>query len=233
MKDITKTIRDFLLEKGADLVGFADLSTVKDAGYPYGISVGIKIPQNIVEGIYDGPTAAYYQTYTNINNQLNELVREGTLFLQSQNFRARAQTTDFVVTQADNRTQLPHKTIALHAGLGWIGKNNLLITPQYGGAVRLSSILTDAPIKASSQFLQSLCADCLICFTVCPAQAIKGNEWEIGMDRDNMIDMRACEAMANKLSGKNFGNPTATICGLCFAKCPFTQRYLNENKREK
>lgn len=233
MKDITTESRDFLLDKGADLVGFAELSNIEDVDYPYAISVGIKVPQEIVEGIYDGPTAEYYQAYTNINRKLDELVREGAAFLQSQNFKAQAQTTDLVVTQPDNRTKLPHKTSALRAGLGWIGKNNLLITPQYGGAVRLSTILTDAPINANSQPFASLCGDCTVCFTVCPAQSIKGNDWKQGMDRDDMIDMRACEAMANQLSGKNFGNPSATICGLCFAKCPFTQRYINENKRDR
>ena len=233
MKDVTTIVRDFLLNRGADLVGFANLSNVKGVGYPYGISVGIKLPKKIVEGIYDGPTAEYYQAYTNINQRLDTLVREGTAFLQSKNFKAQAQTTDFVVTQSENRTELPHKTIAIRAGLGWIGKNNLLITPQYGGGVRLSTILTDAPIKAATPIFKSLCGDCEICFAACPAQSIKGNDWELGMDRDEMFDMKACEAMTNQLSEKNFGNPSATICGICFARCPFTQRYVNGNKREK
>lgn len=232
MKEITLELKEFLLNQGADLVGFADISALKDAGYPFGISVGIKIPQEIVKGIYDGPTAEYYQAYTNINSSLNEIVRKGAAFLQSKGFKAQAQTTDSVVTQSDNRTTLPHKTIALRAGLGWIGKNNLLITRQYGGAVRLSAILTDAPLTPAAQLHHSLCGDCAVCFTVCPAHSIKGNNWEAGMDRDDMIDMRACEAMANQLSGRNFGKPDATICGLCFAMCPFTQRYLNEDKRE-
>ena len=231
MKDITTTLRDFLLDKGADLVGFADLSTIKGAGYSHGISVGIKLPKRIVEGIYDGPTAEYYQAYTDINERLNELVREGAAFLQSKNFKAQAQTTDLVVTQSENRTKLPHKSVAVLAGLGWIGKNNLLITPQYGAAVRLSTILTDAPLRAADHIFKSLCGDCNVCSAVCPAQAIKGNVWEVGMDRDEMFDMKACEATANRLSEESFQNGSATICGICFARCPFTQRYVNGNKK--
>lgn len=231
MHELMTRTRDFLLDKGADLVGFANLEDIKGVGYPYGISVGIKLPKKIVEGIYDGPTAEYYQAYTNLNERLDKLVQEGAAFLQSEKFKAQAQTTAVVVTQTDNRTKLPHKTIAIRAGLGWIGKNNLLITPQYGGAVRLSTILTDAPIKAAEHIFKSLCGGCKICLNACPASAIKGTVWEMGMDRDEMIDMKACEAMANQLSGENFGNSNATICGICFAKCPFTQRYLNGNKR--
>lgn len=231
MNDITTVLRDFLLENGADLVGFADLGNIKGADYPYGISVGIKLPKEIVEGIDDGPTAEYYQAYTDTNKRLNELVRKGAAFLESKNFKALAQTTDTVVTEAENRTKLPHKTIAVQANLGWIGKNNLLITPQYGGAVRISTILTDAPIKPAESISKSLCGDCDICRAACPAQAIKGNAWEVGMDRDDMFDMRVCEAMTKKLSGDNFGNPNATICGICFARCPFTRRYLNGNER--
>jgi len=231
MYDITTLTRDFLLDKGADLVGFADLSKLKGIGYSHGISVGIKLPKKIVDEIHDGPTAAYYQAYTSTNERLNALVLDGTAFLHSKNFKAQAQTTDAVVTQAENRTKLPHKTVAICAGLGWIGKNNLLITPQYGGAVRLSTILTDAPLKPTSHIFNSLCGDCRICVDACPAQAIKGNVWELGMDRDEMFDMKACEAMANQLSSENFGNPSADICGICFARCPFTQRYLNGNKR--
>ncbi|NCB41243.1 MAG: epoxyqueuosine reductase [Clostridia bacterium] len=231
MYDITTLMRDFLLDKGADLVGFADLSSIKGVGHTHGISVGIKLPKKIVEEIYDGPTADYYQAYTRTNERLNELILDGVAFLHSKNFKAQAQTTDTVVTQAENRTKLPHKTVAIHAGLGWIGKSNLLITPQYGGAVRLSTILTDAPLKPTSHIFQCLCGDCRICVDACPAQAIKGSVWTLGMDRDEMIDMKACEAMANQLSDENFGNPTATICGICFSRCPFTQRYLNGNRR--
>ena len=48
---------------------------------------------------------------------------------------------------AHKESLLPNKTIALLAGLGWIGKNNLLITPEYGAAQCLGTVLTDAPLE--------------------------------------------------------------------------------------
>jgi epoxyqueuosine reductase len=227
MNDLTVQIRDFLLENGADLVGFADLCDVPGAQAAYGISIGIKLPRHIVEGIYEGPTGAYYETYKATNAKLNAIVSKGAEFLLDKGYQAQAQTTDRVVTEAENRTKLPHKTVAIRAGLGWIGTSNLLITPQYGGAVRLSTLLTDAPLTTAAQRMASLCGDCQICRTVCPAEAIKGNVWNPGTDRDDMFDMRSCEATANRLSEQNFGEKKATICGRCFALCPFTQSYLS------
>ena len=43
---------------------------------------------------------------------------------------------------------LPHKTIAMLSGLGYIGKNNLFITTKYGAAQCLGSVLTNAPLTA-------------------------------------------------------------------------------------
>ena len=119
-----------------------------------------------------------------------------------------------MIKEPENRTKLPHKTVAVRAGLGWIGKSNVLLTPEYGGAVRLSSLLTDAPVEPCSHRMESLCGACQICTLACPAGAIKGAAWAIGMDRDLMFDMRACEATAMRLSLENFGDGE-TICGIC------------------
>ena len=65
-------------------------------------------------------------------------------------YQSYANTTK-AVKQDDNWcTPLPHKTVATRTGLGWIGKNCLLVTKEYGSAVRLSSLLTDAPLPAGT-----------------------------------------------------------------------------------
>ena len=71
---------------------------------------------------------------------------------------------------------LPHKTVALRAGLGFIGKNNLLITPEYGCAVMLGKVLTDAPfITESHPVLQPQCGNCNICTNACQSNALLGS----------------------------------------------------------
>ncbi len=74
-----------------------------------------------------------------------------------------------------NTTPLPHKTIALLAGLWWIGKHNLLVTPEFGSAISLYTVLTDAPVKTVLHPpARSLFGDCSICWDICSPGALTG-----------------------------------------------------------
>lgn len=66
--------------------------------------------------------------------------------LRTHGYQATANTEEHLPTGAEDRSPLPHKAVACRAGLGWIGKNNLLTTPDFGGAVRLCTVVTDAPL---------------------------------------------------------------------------------------
>ncbi|MCK9565162.1 MAG: hypothetical protein M0Q43_03825 [Methanothrix sp.] len=61
-----------------------------------------------------------------------------------------------------------HKLAAHMAGLGWIGKSCLLITPEAGPRVRWASVLTDAPMKATGYAMAERCGECRKCVDVCP-----------------------------------------------------------------
>ncbi|MHA1958013.1 MAG: epoxyqueuosine reductase [Candidatus Thorarchaeota archaeon] len=68
---------------------------------------------------------------------------------------------------------IPVKTSAVKAGLGWQGKNTLLITPEYGPRIKLISILTDAELKPDDEFKDNHCGDCEKCITACPTRALE------------------------------------------------------------
>jgi len=51
-------------------------------------------------------------------------------------------------------------TVANRAGLGWIGHSAILVTPAFGKAVRLASVLTDAPFICAEPVLESRCGRC-------------------------------------------------------------------------
>lgn len=71
---------------------------------------------------------------------------------------------------------LSHKHAAVAAGLGTIGKNSLLITPQYGNKVNLVSVITDLDIEADSPIEAALCpSSCRLCIDACPVKAINGD----------------------------------------------------------
>ncbi|MFX1296966.1 MAG: hypothetical protein ACFFD2_19190 [Promethearchaeota archaeon] len=70
------------------------------------------------------------------------------------------------------------KNLAVHAGLGIIGRNNLLITPQYGPHLRLRALLTNAPLTPSLNLIGkfnpcSRCPEMPPCIKVCPSGAFK------------------------------------------------------------
>jgi len=228
MNELTSHIREMLHACGADLVGFADIADVEQTDYPKAIAVGIKLPVSVVRDIENGPTAAYHEAYHDTNHRLDELVTFAESYLYGQGYGAYALSRKNAPISSDNRVPIPHKTIAYRAGLGWIGKNNLIITPEFGGAVRISSVLTDAPLDTCRSPIPARCGSCKICTQACPAGAIIGNAWHVGMDRDDMFRMRDCEAMANRLSFENFGVPDAGICGICFARCPYTRQYTKQ-----
>jgi epoxyqueuosine reductase QueG len=62
-----------------------------------------------------------------------------------------------VTDEAGFASDLPHKTVATRAGLGWVGKSALLISDRFGAALRLTSVLTDAPLPVAKGVNVSNC----------------------------------------------------------------------------
>lgn len=68
--------------------------------------------------------------------------------------------------------RLSQKRMAQLAGLGSMGKNSLIINPDYGPWIRLQSILTDAPLVPDKEFTRDLCGECTRCVDACPTAAL-------------------------------------------------------------
>lgn len=62
--------------------------------------------------------------------------------------------------------------VAQAAGLGVLGKNNLLITPHLGPRVRLGALVTTAPLDPDKPLSDDLCGDCEACIAACPGNAL-------------------------------------------------------------
>ncbi len=230
MADLTQSIRQELMDHGADLVGFGDLTALPveaRENLPIGICVAVKYPREIIRGIGDAPTREYYDHYNSLNETLDALVTFGAETLQARGYRATAQTRAFVQQfETEQDTRLPHKTVATRAGLGWIGKSALFVTREYGSMIRLSTILTDAPLAVGQPIDTSLCGACTACTEACPAGAVSGKPWSVGMAREDFFDAAACRRVARERSLRSFG-VEITICGKCIEVCPWTRRYLN------
>jgi epoxyqueuosine reductase len=67
---------------------------------------------------------------------------------------------------------LLERELAATAGLGWIGRNSCLISPQYGSFTFISEILTDLPLEPAREILPDRCGNCHRCLDACPTQCI-------------------------------------------------------------
>lgn len=208
-------------------MGFADLARVpEDArqGLPVAVSIGLVLDRRILAGIRQGPTDEYMGEYTRANELLGEIARQAAEWLLPQGYRAVALAATGGIDM--DRLQVPfqHKTAARLAGLGWIGKCAVLVTPDYGAMVRWNTILTDAPLPTAPEVMADQCGDCRVCVDVCPGHAPSGNTWREGMAREEFFDARACLAGTQQITRER--GTISRVCGLCVANCPYTLRYL-------
>jgi len=223
--ELTEELKELLYCQGADLVGIGDISKVRNCNYRIGVSIAVSLPINIIIDLQKAPTKEYYNLYYALNKKLNDIVLAGERFLTNNGFEAYAQTTDRVKVGQNNISELPHKTVATRAGLGWIGKNCLLVNPKYGSAIRISSLLTNAPLKYDRPIDWSQCGECDLCIRNCPAQALKGTIWEVGTQREKIVDVEKCYKKQVEIMSETTGIET-DLCGKCFAICAYTQKYL-------
>lgn len=231
MNKLLTELRDNLLNRGASLVGFADLRDIPEKdrkGFAYGISIGTAIRPDIIRGIENGPTLTYYEECTRLNKLLDSLATYAAGFLTQNGYEAFPQTSTIVVKdQASLRTALPHKTATTRAGLGWIGNCALLVTEAYGSAIRITSVLTNASLPAGTPVNESRCGACSLCRDACPGNAVKGGNWSPDKDRDTFFDANNCRKSA-LLQMSRLGINNA-LCGKCIYVCPWTQRYLKSS----
>jgi epoxyqueuosine reductase QueG len=80
--------------------------------------------------------------------------------------------------------------IAANSGLGWKGKNGLLISPEDGPRVGVGTVLTDAPLQGDARLNQRCPDECLICVDGCPSKALDGT------GRVNRLNCTVTQAIA-------------------------------------
>lgn len=222
--EITRRLKDH----GADLVGFADVSCLPaevTGGLTRAVSIALALDPTVIRAIQDGPTVAYFTEYERANLRLAQLSEKTARALLAAGHRALAfPPTTEQIDRATLSAKLQHRTVATRSGLGWIGKSGLLVTKEYGSAVRLASVLTDAELETGRPVDVSSCGDCHQCVEHCPAQAIVGVNWQTGAAREQIYNPVACFKTAKAFSGDQ--GIKGTICGVCINVCPWTQRYL-------
>lgn len=218
-----------------DYIGFADLRSYQDdladfggaivRGYDSGISIGLQIPDAITDLIpqRDDPNVSCeYRVhgYDVLNQRLNVTASIVSSFLNRKGHRTLPIAVADRTNDDDAIPTVSHKMIAHIAGLGWIGKNCLLVTKDHGPRVRFITILTAAPLKTVDNPLAQQCHDCEECLKVCPVKAIRGRNFIPGEPREERFDFRKCQAYFEALKK----NRKYAVCGMCLYACPYGKK---------
>lgn len=236
--DYTEITKSKIVEYGATLVGIADvepLRTLKpdppDLLEPFfrAISIAVQLPERVFEDISDRPTPIYSVIYQTANRILDEIAFKTSIMLQNGGFHSLPIPASQILDKKNWYGAISHKAVARMAGLGWQGKNLLLITPKYGSRVRLVTVLTNAPLIVDGA-VKNRCGTCTVCVDACPVGAIKGvstdNHYK---SRNEALYFNRC---VEKLVGEFAKIPGVDfpICGICIKVCPFGRKVEQKDK---
>jgi ferredoxin len=221
---IEDRLRAMALQEGATHFGIADMTRAREV-WPEsfeecgplltGISIGIRRDDDLLDGLPMTDHEARVDHY---------LVRiRGALAIGDK-------IVDELTAEGYRAHRLSHpprikptglfKLTARLAGLGWIGKNRLLVTPDAGPRLSLAAVLTDAPLQpTATEPMPDGCGECTLCIEACPVGAYSTEHFG---ETDSMegFDTELCAANRGTINPGVWG-----LCGLCVQICPLGRGY--------
>jgi hypothetical protein len=210
-------LKKHAFDLGFSLFGIADISSVKQefilseslkAKFDKGISLGKRLLDSVLVDIEDRPTSLYFHHYRQLNFFLDRAAFFISWTIQDLGFQALPIPASQIVDWEKQRAHVSHKKIGYLAGLGWIGRNNLLVHTKLGSRFRLVTVLTDMPLETDKP-IEADCGTCRRCLSSCPAQAIKLNQED--------FDHQSCFEKLKEF--RKAGIVSQFICGVCVKAC--------------
>jgi epoxyqueuosine reductase QueG len=190
-----KLIRQICLEAGADEVGFVEIDRPELAQERQGILENYPATQTIIslsralnrENMQSPARPLYNGEVRRIEEDLSRISGEIMRHLNSQDIRGVILNPAFPMDMnrwPGKTWDVSHKIMAVEAGIGVMGLNRLVLSPRFGSAIFLNSILINAQVDHYDRTLeQNPCLNCRLCAAVCPTGAVQ---------KDGAFDFLAC-----------------------------------------
>ncbi len=212
------SLKRFCLKEGIDLFGVADISQIKDEfkispktlqSLDRAICLGSMLSATVLSEIETMPTKLYFHHYKIVNSFLDSVALKMCNIIQKKGFLALPIPATQIIDWEKNTAHLSHRKLGVLAGLGWIGRNNLLVNEKLGSRFRLVSVLTNIPLKVDGPGKKD-CGECRVCVKMCPAGAIKESFEDFDHDQ--------CFAKLKSFQGQR--QVEQFVCGVCINACP-------------
>jgi epoxyqueuosine reductase QueG len=216
---LTAGVERLAYEMGADLVGVASADAFE--GAPVGHRPGnllrgarsvVVMAVHMLDGAFElAPSREYSVTFQVACQELNRIAYHVARYLQGEGHRALQVPASPPYDLERDMGDLSHRHAGQLAGIGVFGKNSLLLSPEYGPRIRLTSVITDAALEPSEPLGVDLCEDCNICLHGCPVDALEG---------PGIVNKTVCDANHVSIGERLQLADSEQICGVCIRVCP-------------
>ncbi len=222
-------IEEYAKSLGADVFGVADLELLKD--YPVypenllekfirGIVIGVKLSDAVFDGLPE-TRGLYAKQYQVANDRLDRMAFEIARMIEKMGYNAIPIPASKMLKDLHWSSFISHKAVARAAGVGWIGKNLLLVTKEHGPRIRMATILTDMLLEPGEP-VKRRCGKCRECIDSCIVNALKEVDFENYPKREEVLDVDRCaEKLTEFASDPDIG---FMVCGICVKVCPWGKR---------
>lgn len=239
---LTSLVKDAAMFYGSDLVGITDLDKrwvydrniykpfkFGDVEHPVETEEGFIIPNSVNKAVVmaihmnkdfvlESPNVANFAATELGYSKMGFLAISLAEFIRALGYNA-------IPCMNDTALSIP---LAISAGLGQLGRNGLLLTPEYGACIRLCKVLTDMPLNIDKpiDFGQTeFCKQCLACARACPAGAISFDDRTFaGVCESN--NPGVAKWYVDVVKCLRFWQTNGAACSNCIAACPFTKGFV-------
>ena len=177
-------IREYALELGADVVGFASIDDYENKGAVDPEKILPEVKSLVVLG-YRGINGAVESE--NDRTMMASRMAEMDFSLKNNYLLSRYIEVEFGVKAASVPASYPMtmnppggipagdislRHAAIAAGLGVFGRHNIVISPKFGSRIIFTAVLTELPLVSDPPVEEELCTQCGLCVEACPAGAL-------------------------------------------------------------